>query len=74
MPFFDVSTCNWHRFVAFWAFFVFSDFVCDNRVAASPDKFFSAVGAVGVFIFVVVNVSDVRIEDSLFFCQVICFF
>ena len=74
MPFFDMSASDLHRSVAFRAFFVFGDFVLDNCVAASLDKLLSTVWAVGVFIFVAVNVSKVRIENSRFFRHVVCFF
>ena len=74
MPFSDMSASDWHRSLAFGAFLVFGDFVLDNCVAPSLDKLLSTVWAVGVFIFVAMNVSEVGIENSCFFRHVICFF
>jgi len=74
MPLADVSASDWHRPAAFRAFFVFGYSIFDNGVAASLDEFFSAVWAVCAFIFVTVNVTEIRIENSGFSRHSVCSF
>ena len=58
---------------AFWAFPVFGDLVLKNGVFESLDQHVAAFGAVGVFVFVSLNVSDVRVVDAFFLCHVVSF-
>lgn len=57
MPFFNMFSSDRYGFSAFGALCVLCDFISNNRVASSLDKFLTAVWAIGVFIFMAVDVT-----------------
>ncbi len=63
-----------YELAAFWAFLVFCYFVLRDGVVEALDEHFVAFWAVGVFVFVALNVSDVGVVDALFFGCVVGIF
>lgn len=63
-----------YELAAFWAFLVFCYFVLRDGVVEALDEHFVAFWTVCVFVFVTLNISDVRVVYALFFSCVVGFF